>query len=182
MDDARDKLKNALKELLKTKPYEKITVTELCKQASVSRRTFYNNFVNIDTIVDTIVYDDFIAPPLVLRGLLPVDEIESSVILMIEMNMKTLYENQDFYKAVLHFKGQNSLIKTIVGHVRAFNKEVYRKFLGDTEENEFVAYLFAWSPAIALLWWIEYEGQTDPKTMAKYLDQWTFAHWRTLRE
>jgi hypothetical protein len=44
--------------------------------------------------------------------------------------------------------------------------------------DAFVAYLFAWVHSILLLWWIDKENDTDPKTMAKYLERWAFAYWR----
>ncbi len=182
MSNARDALKQALKDTIRVKPYAKITVADLCKLAGVSRRTFYNNFDSIDAIVDVLVFDIFAAPSRNLRTLLPVDDIKSAVILMLEMSFKTIYENRDFCRGALHYRGQYSLLKGVVQHVRALNREVYVIHLGDTEENEFVSYLFAGMAALTILWWIETDGEIEPATMAKYIDRWTFANWHTLEQ
>ena len=45
-------MKNALIDLLDEKPLEKITVTEICKNADVNRSTFYAHYPDIYGIVD----------------------------------------------------------------------------------------------------------------------------------
>ncbi len=52
-----DSLKEALIILLKTKPYDKITIMELCFKAGVSRMAFYGNFTSKDDILTRIVVD-----------------------------------------------------------------------------------------------------------------------------
>lgn len=47
----RESLLTALVDLWETKPYEKITVTELAQRAGVSRMAFYRNYESIDEIV-----------------------------------------------------------------------------------------------------------------------------------
>ena len=41
-------IKDILLEELKTKPYSKITVTEICKKAEMNRGTFYLHYYDID--------------------------------------------------------------------------------------------------------------------------------------
>src|SRR5699024_9541240 len=41
-------------DLLKSKPYEEIKTTEICKKAQVSRNTCYRKFNSIDDIVEKI--------------------------------------------------------------------------------------------------------------------------------
>ncbi len=50
-----DSLGEALLSLMADKPYAKITVTELCKKAGVSRAAFYGNYSSKDDIFDRIV-------------------------------------------------------------------------------------------------------------------------------
>ncbi len=47
----RESLLEALLEIWETKPYEKITVTELTQRAGVSRMAFYRNYASKDEIV-----------------------------------------------------------------------------------------------------------------------------------
>ena len=52
-----ESLQGALLQLVAKKPYDSITVTELCKKAGVSRMAFYGNFDSKDDILKKIVYD-----------------------------------------------------------------------------------------------------------------------------
>ena len=52
-----ESLQGALLLLIGKKPYESITVTELCKKAGVSRMAFYGNFRSKDEIFERIVTD-----------------------------------------------------------------------------------------------------------------------------
>ena len=54
-------IKDALLELLNKIPYEKITVTALCKQSEITRATFYLHYNNIDDVLDELL-DDALLP------------------------------------------------------------------------------------------------------------------------
>jgi len=51
----KESLQQALLMLLDTKDFEKISVTELCKKAGVSRMAFYGNYESIDELLESIV-------------------------------------------------------------------------------------------------------------------------------
>lgn len=48
-------VKDALLELLEEQPYEKITVASLCRQAEITRATFYLHFQDIDAVLDALL-------------------------------------------------------------------------------------------------------------------------------
>ncbi len=50
-------IKDALLELLHKTAYERITITAQCKQAEITRATFYLHFDNVDQVVDGILDD-----------------------------------------------------------------------------------------------------------------------------
>lgn len=50
-------IKDSLLELLSHMPFEKINITGLCKQAEISRATFYIHFDSLDQVVDSIIDD-----------------------------------------------------------------------------------------------------------------------------
>ena len=52
-----ESLQGALLKLIGKLPYERITITELCKKAGVSRMAFYGNFASKDDIFKRIVSD-----------------------------------------------------------------------------------------------------------------------------
>ncbi len=51
---SREAIQNALLELLRTKPLEQITISELSMKADVNRKTFYNNYHNISEVRDEL--------------------------------------------------------------------------------------------------------------------------------
>lgn len=55
----RKAIRDALMELLKTKPYSKITVTELCRIADINRGTFYIHYYDTDNVLDDILNQSF---------------------------------------------------------------------------------------------------------------------------
>lgn len=52
---ARAALRNALKELLGTKPYQKITVTDIARKAELARHTFYNHYETKDDLLNGVI-------------------------------------------------------------------------------------------------------------------------------
>ncbi len=50
-------IKDALLELLRTTSYDKLTVTALCRQAEITRATFYLHYDNIDDVLDEALDD-----------------------------------------------------------------------------------------------------------------------------
>lgn len=50
-------IKDALLELLWNTPYEKVTVTALCRQSDITRATFYLHYDNIDNVLDELLDD-----------------------------------------------------------------------------------------------------------------------------
>lgn len=54
---AVESLQGALLQLIVKKPYDRITVTELCRKAGVSRMAFYGNFQSKDDIFRRIITD-----------------------------------------------------------------------------------------------------------------------------
>ncbi len=51
----KNMIKDSLLELLKHTPYEKITVTSICKQSEITRATFYLHYNNIDEVLDEVL-------------------------------------------------------------------------------------------------------------------------------
>jgi len=50
-------VKDALLEIMKNRSFEKITVTSVCKQADITRATFYLHFDDLTAVLDEILED-----------------------------------------------------------------------------------------------------------------------------
>lgn len=53
----KEYMKTAFLQLLSTKPFHEITITDIVKRAGVSRVSFYRNFNSIDDVILSIIYD-----------------------------------------------------------------------------------------------------------------------------
>ena len=53
----RNTVKDALLELLEEQSFEKITVASLCRQAEITRATFYLHFQSLDEVLDELLND-----------------------------------------------------------------------------------------------------------------------------
>lgn len=51
----RKVIRDAMMELLNTKPYSKISVTEICRLAEINRGTFYIHYYDVDDVLDDIL-------------------------------------------------------------------------------------------------------------------------------
>jgi AcrR family transcriptional regulator len=53
----RQVVKDALLELLKSNPYDKINVTMLCRQAEITRATFYLHYADLNEVLDEVIQE-----------------------------------------------------------------------------------------------------------------------------
>jgi AcrR family transcriptional regulator len=51
-----DAIAKSLFRLIHNKPYQTITVSEVCSKAGITRKTFYRNFASLDDVIDFSVY------------------------------------------------------------------------------------------------------------------------------
>ncbi len=50
-------IKDAFLELIDQEPYEQVNVTAICRQAEISRATFYAHFDNVEDVLDSVIDD-----------------------------------------------------------------------------------------------------------------------------
>ncbi len=55
----RNAIRDAMMELLKTKPFSKISVTEICRLADINRGTFYIHYYDVDDVLDDVLERSF---------------------------------------------------------------------------------------------------------------------------
>lgn len=93
-------LAQTLKELIKTQPFEKISVSDICNACGVSRKTFYYHFLDKYALVEWIFDNEFIT---MLRQS-DIHELWSFIRALCDY----FYREHSFYAQLLNFEGQNS--------------------------------------------------------------------------
>lgn len=99
-DLIKDAIAEKTKDLIRSHSIDEITVTEICDNAGLNRRTFYRYFRDKFEVVDWIYYHD---------ALMNVEHYEGWCIFdYMPRIMQSLYNDRRYYINALKYKGQNS--------------------------------------------------------------------------
>lgn len=90
----------ALKQLMETKPFAKISVSDICEACDMNRKSFYYHFKDKYALVNWIYYTECVAA-LKEKGYPTEWEL-------LEDLCAYFYENRSFYRKTLQVDGQNS--------------------------------------------------------------------------
>lgn len=110
-------LSNALKELMEEKPFEKISVSDICEKCHMNRKSFYYHFRDKHDLANWIFDMEFIE--LARENSIEVTNMDRSFEERwsdIAIFCRYFYEHRDFYRSVLRVDGQNSFSE----HFRSF--------------------------------------------------------------
>lgn len=123
-----------MKRLMRQKPFEKISVSDICSDCGINRKSFYYHFRDKYDLVNWIFYVGFMTE-------LDVSHYENGWELL-EEACKYFYRERVFYRAALQIEGQNSfkdyLIETAEPVARFFTQDI----LAESEDSAFdIAFL-----------------------------------------
>lgn len=93
-------LASSLKELMETKPFPKISVSDICEACKMSRKSFYYHFKDKYDLVNWIYYTECVAAIREKEYHTDWDLLEDLCVYF--------YENRSFYRKTLSVDGQNS--------------------------------------------------------------------------
>ena len=96
-------LASSLKDLMLEKPFEKISISDICDRCQMNRKSFYYHFKDKYDLVNWIFDNEFAE---VIQG-----EMRKSTIEILKVMNDLLYENREFYKKALQIYGQNSFMQ-----------------------------------------------------------------------
>ncbi|WP_297630875.1 TetR/AcrR family transcriptional regulator [uncultured Clostridium sp.] len=152
---------NAMFKLLKEKDFKSISITELCEEAQLARKTFYRNFESKEDVIKKSI--DYMFKQLGKR--IKFDKnMEPKKITLEYFNF--WYENREFLKLIL----KNDLFNILNSQYDLYIK-VFRKIMcGEEEMSRELEYtiIFAsggyWN---VLQHWVRKDFKDDPKDLAK---------------
>ena len=135
----------ALKELMETKPFSKISVSDICEACDMNRKSFYYHFQDKYDLVNWIYYTECVAA-LRKKG------YHASWDLLEDL-CAYFYENSSFYRKTLSVDGQNSfseyfrdIIVTIISSdmEEIFGKDDALTFYVDFYADAFLCAIKRW--------------------------------------
>ena len=164
-------LRESLLELMKEKPVDKITPTELCRRAEINRNTFYTHYYTardvleeIETEFSTQIIDS-------LRGLFVTGSLDIKQ--MLNEICRIVYENKDFCKILLSENGDAAFFEKMVMLAKNVIIDSWRKdgvSLPDDRMEMFFAFIINGSIALIGKWAAD-DMKNTPAEVAELIER-----------
>lgn len=164
---SRRYITEALLGIMTTKPYTKISITEITEKADVVRRTFYRNFESKEDVLETYIYSIFLSLQEQLQELEEYDEY---------LMARVCFEYMARHKVFLNLLLENDLfilvLKVLEDHMDDFNRRFKGDRLNDFDPT-FISYYSSYKTAG--LWrilkkWLSSGMKESPEQMASYFE------------
>lgn len=146
-------LKESLLELMKEKPVDKITPTELCRRAGINRNTFYTHYYTPRDVLAEIE-EEFSAQIFEsLQGHVFSEDDYGEA--MLNEICRIIYERKDFCKILLSENGDAAFFESLISLGKGMILEGWRRqgmTLPDEKMEMFFAYVVNGSVAMIRKW------------------------------
>ena len=177
---AKEAIEGSFKNLVMRHPYTKITVAEICRDAHLSRKTFYVNFQGKEDVVASIFERGAVEPIRTLNATLTREQARSISIMYTE-NLYGYFESEkDYYQKLVGpmFGQDDTFIRVVTRSLYALNQEVLGQLHKGTDlEREYVSYFFAASQAMFCQKWIADGMPISPKQLAELYRSMAYSYW-----
>lgn len=163
------KMAGALKELIRTEPFEKITVSDITEKCGVHRQTFYYHFQDRYELLDWILYQELFVP---LVDGFNFDNMYEKLFRL----FSTMYEDKRFYQHAM--KINNDDIIRFIGSVVTDEFLRIIQTLGeesgvasvDEDEELFVSEFFGYGISGVVFNWVSKGMKETPEVMIKRME------------
>ena len=167
-------LKESLLELMKEKPVDKITPTELCRKAQINRNTFYTHYYTprdvleeIETEFSTQIIDS-------LSSRFTAENID--IPQMLDEICRMIYEKQDFCKILLSENGDAAFLESVITLGKNVIIQGWQKAgvaLPEDQMNMFFAFIINGSIAL-IKKWAANDMKNTPGEIARLIERATY--------
>lgn len=155
-------LANALKRLMASKPFLKISVCDICEASAVSRKSFYYHFRDKYDLVNWIFYTEFASS---LSA--PERTNMQSTLLSI---CRYFDRERVFYRNAFSIRGQNCFQDYFCDIVHSFVRPYVReRFHGTTREMDFFVSFYTDAFLSAIIRWLNEDAPIAPEHFASLL-------------
>ncbi len=153
--DTKRQLASSLKKLMVEKPFEKISISDICDDCNLNRKSFYYHFKDKYDLVNWIFYDDFLSkidPHSYTTGWSIIQDV-----------CDHLYDNRDFYLPALEIRGQNSLHDYMLVTLKPLSDMFFESIYEDVDDGNFFEKTFGDAIIAAIMLWLGEGMQIDSK-------------------
>lgn len=156
-------LEASLKELLRTKPIDRITINDLTEHCGISRMTFYYHFKDIYDLVEWACIED---ASRALQGKKTYDTWQEGLLQIFE----AVLENKPFilnvYRSVSRERVENYLYALTYELIEGVVEEQSENLMVTEEQKKFIANFYKYSFVGVMLDWIKRGMKESPEEMA----------------
>lgn len=152
-------LASALKKLMKEKGFEKISVSEICEECGMNRKSFYYHFKDKYDLANWIFYEDFLKH---LQAASYADGWEAMQDLC-----ENFYADRDFYLEALKIGGQNSFRGYVTETIRPLVIYFTQDIFDEGSEKEFFDTYFADAILNTITHWLQDDTKLSPEDFVK---------------
>ena len=167
-------IREALLSLLHNRPIEKITVSDLCARAEISRPTFYLHYADLYALLDEIGEDMITSAKLEEMMRLPFEDQDAIYHAIVNL-LTVVEENLDLYRACVLERSANSRLPAKIAE--ALEKTVTGKWERDGDLDEkldrhyITEYIQASFNAIVSCWAYKKENRESLGDLAKLIER-----------
>lgn len=164
-------LKESLLELMKEKPIDKITPTELCRHANINRNTFYSHYYTTrDLLVE--IEDEFSSQIIEsLGGSLQ----ETNTLDLLREVCRIVYEKKEFCKVLLSENGDAAFLQNVILLGRDMIMQNWESMgVQLSEEKMEIVFSFIISGSVAIMrTWAAMDMRVSPNEIADLINKLT---------
>ena len=167
-------LKESLLELMREKPVDKITPTELCRKAQINRNTFYTHVYTARDVLEEIESEFSTQIIDSLSSRFSAENID--IPQMLNEICRIIYEKQDFCKILLSENGDAAFFEKVITLGKSVIVNGWHKqgiTLSDDQMEMFFAYIVNGSIAL-IRKWASAEMKNTPEEIAKLIERATY--------
>lgn len=167
-------LKESLLELMKEKPVDKITPTELCRKAQINRNTFYTHYYTARDVLEEIEteFSSQIIESLSKRFSAENIDIPQ----MLNEICRMIYEKQDFCKILLSENGDAAFLESVITLGKNVIIQGWQKVgvsLPEDQMDMFFAFIISGSIALVKKWAAN-DMKNTPGEIAQLIERATY--------
>ena len=167
-------LSDALTQLLTEKPFEKISVTDICERAMVHRATFYAHFedkyqlLNYCILSHSAVFDEVPITEHTLEG------YKEYFMNVARILLSQIEKKSDTYMALMRQNNstfEHMFVENIYDKICSKYDSCVEQGISMPVPKEVLASFFAGACSNIILWWIKNEMPISSKELVSYMDK-----------
>ncbi len=166
-------LKESLLELMKEKPIDKITPTELCRRAEINRNTFYKHYYTTRDLLQEIE-EEFSAQIVESLG---AKLHQNDTLQLLQQICQIVLDKKEFCKILLSANGDPAFMQDVIMLGKSFILQSWEEMgVQLSEEKMEIAFAFIISGSVAIMrTWAAGDMSIPPQEIAELINRLTLS-------